>query len=205
MKPVAKIFASFISAAVLGAAGSAIAAAPDLEKGKATMGGTCVACHGADGNSTIAANPVLAQQHPEYLMRQLRDFKSSTRKNATMNGMAAGLSDDDMRNVSYFLASQKANKGAATNKDSIALGEKIWRGGIASRAVPACAACHSPNGAGIPSVYPRLAGQHADYTAQTLKDFRDGVRTNNKVMVEVTKGMNDAQIKAVADFIQGLH
>ena len=209
MKPVISFAASLISAALLAAAGSAVAAtpaapaAPDLEKGKAAFV-SCAACHSADGNSTIATNPVLAQQHPEYIIKQLKEFKENKRKGTVMNGMAAPLSDDDMRNIAYFVHSQKAKPQAATNKDTLALGEKIWRGGIAARGVPACAACHSPNGAGMPIKYPRLGGQHASYTELQLKEFRDGIRTNDKVMPEVVNGMNDAQIKAVADYIQGL-
>ena len=210
MKPVISFAASLISAALLTAAGSAVAAtpaaapaAPDLEKGKAAFV-SCAACHSADGNSTIATNPVLAQQHPEYIIKQLKEFKENKRKGTVMNGMAAPLSDDDMRNIAYFVHSQKAKPQAATNKDTLALGEKIWRGGIAARGVPACAACHSPNGAGMPIKYPRLGGQHAGYTELQLKEFRDGIRTNDKVMPEVVNGMNDAQIKAVADYIQGL-
>ena len=204
MKPLTSIAASLISATTLLAASAAMAAgAPDLAKGKASFV-TCAACHGANGNSAIAANPSLAQQHPEYLVKQLKEFKAGVRKNAIMNGMAAPLSEQDMRNIAYWVTTQKMTPGSATNKDTIALGEKIWRGGIANRGVPACAACHSPNGAGIPIRFPRLAGQHAAYVEQQLKDFRDGVRTNDKVMPEVVNGMNDAQIKAVSDFIQGL-
>ena len=204
MKPLTSIAASLISATTLLAASAAMAAgAPDLAKGKASFV-TCAACHGANGNSAIAANPSLAQQHPEYLVKQLKEFKAGVRKNAIMNGMAAPLSEQDMRNIAYWVTTQKMTPGSATNKDTIALGEKIWRGGIANRGVPACAACHSPNGAGIPIRFPRLAGQHAAYVEQQLKDFRDGVRTNDKVMPEVVNGMNDAQIKAVADYIQGL-
>ena len=205
MKPLTSIAASLISATTLLAASAAMAAgAPDLAKGKASFV-TCAACHGANGNSAIAANPSLAEQHPEYLVKQLKEFKAGVRKNAIMNGMAAPLSEQDMRNIAYWVTTQKMTPGSATNKDTIALGEKIWRGGIANRGVPACAACHSPNGAGIPIRFPRLAGQHAAYVEQQLKDFRDGVRTNDKVMPEVVNGMNDAQIKAVADFVQGLH
>ena len=205
MKPLTSIAASLISATTLLAASAAMAAgAPDLAKGKASFV-TCAACHGANGNSAIAANPSLAQQHPEYLVKQLKEFKAGVRKNAIINGMAAPLSEQDMRNIAYWVTTQKMTPGSATNKDTIALGEKIWRGGIANRGVPACAACHSPNGAGIPIRFPRLAGQHAAYVEQQLKDFRDGVRTNDKVMPEVVNGMNDAQIKAVADFVQGLH
>ena len=138
------------------------------------------------------------------MIKQLKEFKSNARKGTVMNGYAAALSDQDMVDVAYYFASQKANKLAATNQESLALGEKIWRGGIASRAVPACAACHAPNGAGMPIKYPRLAGQKADYTELQLKDFRDGVRKNDLVMPHVVNGMNDAQIKAVSDFIQGL-
>lgn len=205
MKPMTSIAASLISALLLGAAGVAAAAgAPDLEKGKAIMAGTCVACHGTDGNSTLAANPNLAGQHPEYIMKQLKEFKSNARAGTVMGGMAAPLSDEDIRNVAYYLKSQKPALQAATNKDTLALGEKIWRGGIAARGVPACAACHSPNGAGMPIKYPRLAGQHAAYTETQLKEFRDGKRLNDKVMPVVVEGMNDHQIKAVSDFIQGL-
>ena len=205
MKPLTSIAASLISATTLLAASAAMAAgAPDLAKGKASFV-TCAACHGANGNSAIAANPSLAQQHPEYLVKQLKEFKAGVRKNAIMNGMAAPLSEQDMRNIAYWVTTQKMTPGSATNKDTIALGEKIWRGGIANRGVPACAACHSPNGAGIPIRFPRLAGQHAAYVEQQLKDFRDGVRTNATVMPEVLNDMNDTQIKAVAAFVQGLH
>ena len=205
MKPMTSIAASLISALLLGAAGVAAAAgAPDLEKGKAIMAGTCVACHGTDGNSTLAANPNLAGQHPEYIMKQLKEFKSNARVGTVMGGMAAPLSDEDIRNVAYYLKSQKPALQAATSKDTLALGEKIWRGGIAARGVPACAACHSPNGAGMPIKYPRLAGQHSAYTETQLKEFRDGKRLNDKVMPVVVEGMNDHQIKAVSDFIQGL-
>ena len=178
---------------------------PDLEKAKSIAESVCVACHGADGNSATSAYPLIAGQGADYLFKQLKEFKAEVRKNAIMNGMAAPLSEQDMRNIAYWVTTQKMTPGSATNKDTIALGEKIWRGGIANRGVPACAACHSPNGAGIPIRFPRLAGQHAAYVEQQLKDFRDGVRTNDKVMPEVVNGMNDAQIKAVADFVQGLH
>ena len=205
MKPMTSIAASLISALLLGAAGVAAAAgAPDLEKGKAIMAGTCVACHGTDGNSTLAANPNLAGQHPEYIMKQLKEFKSNARAGTVMGGMAAPLSDEDIRNVAYYLKSQKPALQAATNKDTLALGEKIWRGGIASRGVPACAACHSPNGAGIPAQYPRLSGQHADYTVAQLNTFRDGSRANSQQMTQVAAKLNDKEIKAVADYIAGL-
>ena len=179
------------------------AAKPDLAAGSAKFAAVCVACHAADGNSTITANPKLAQQHPEYLIAQLQAFKSGKRANAVMMGFGSGLSDDDMKNIAYWLASQKAKPGYAKDKELVALGERIYRGGIADRQVPACAGCHSPNGAGIPSQYPRLSGQHADYTALQLTAFRDGTRKNSLPMTQVAAKLNDREIKAVADYIAG--
>ena len=124
----------------------------------------CAACHAADGSRGAPANPIIAGQHPEYLVKQLTEFKSGKRKNAIMQGLAAPLSEDDMKNVAAFYASKSAKPGFAKNKDNVELGETIWRGGLPDRGIPACAGCHSPTGAGIPSQYPRLAGQHADYT-----------------------------------------
>jgi cytochrome c553 len=178
---------------------------PDLQKGEAGFTAVCAACHGADGNSGTPANPKLAQQHPEYLMKQLQDFKSGKRNNAIMKGFASALSDDDMRNIAYWVTAKKAKPGFAKDKELVALGERIYRGGIADRQVPACAGCHSPNGAGIPSQYPRLSGQHADYVSTQLTTFRDGGRKNNLPMSQVAAKMNDREIKAVADYIAGLH
>lgn len=183
---------------------SAKAAKPDLAKGEAAFGAVCAACHGADGNSAIAGNPKLAQQHPEYLVKQLQEFKSDKRNNAVMKGFAAGLSDDDMKNISFWLATKAAKPGFAKDKDLVSLGERIYRGGIADRQVPACAGCHSPNGAGIPSQYPRLSGQHADYSVAQLVAFRDGVRKNSLQMTQVAAKLNDREIKAVSDYIAGL-
>jgi len=179
-------------------------AKPDLAKGSEKFTAVCAACHGADGNSGIPINPKLAQQHPEYLVKQLQEFKSGKRANATMKAMAAGLTDDDMRNVAYWVGSQKAKTGFAKDKDLVALGERIYRGGIAERQVAACAGCHSPNGAGIPAQYPRLSGQHADYVALQLTNFREGVRMNSIQMNQVASRLNDREIKAVSDYIAGL-
>jgi cytochrome c553 len=181
----------------------AVAAKPDLAKGEASFA-VCAACHAADGNSSIPVNPKLAQQHPEYLVKQLQEFKSGKRANAIMSGFSAMLSDDDMRNISYWLAAKPAKAGFSKDKEMVALGERIYRGGIADRQVPACAGCHSPNGAGIPSQYPRMSGQHADYTAAQLTAFRDGVRKNNLQMTQVSAKLNDREIKAVSDYIAGL-
>ena len=208
MIPMKSIFSFLMVALIAGSAlanGPAPAAAkPDLAKGEATFGAVCAACHAADGNSTTPVNPKLSQQHPEYLVKQLQEFKSGKRANAVMSGMAAALSDDDMRNIAYWLASKPAKAGFAKDKDTVALGERIYRGGIADRQIAACAGCHSPNGAGIPSQYPRLAGQHADYTTAQLTSFRDGIRKNSAQMMGVAAKMNDREIKAVADYIAGL-
>lgn len=186
------------------ATASTKAAKPDLTKGEASYTAVCAACHGADGNSGTPANPKLAQQHPEYLVKQLQEFKSGKRASAIMQGFASTLSDDDMKNTAYWLASKKGKAGFASDKELVSLGERIYRGGIADRQVPACAGCHSPNGAGIPSQYPRLSGQHSDYTIAQLTAFRDGVRKNNLPMSQVAAKMNDREIKAVSDYIAGL-
>lgn len=206
MKPfVSFLLVALFSTAALAADSKAPARAkPDLAKGEASFSAVCASCHGADGNSTTPVNPSLAQQHPEYLVKQLQEFKSGKRDNAIMKGFASALSDDDMRNISFWLASKKAKDGAAKDKKLVTLGERIYRGGIADRQIAACAGCHSPNGAGIPAQYPRLKGQHADYTAAQLVAFRDGVRTNNAQMRDVAAKMNDREIKAVADYIAGL-
>ena len=193
-----------MSSFAAGEAAPAPAAKPDLVKGEATYAAVCVSCHGANGNSGTPAYPKLAQQHPEYLVKQLQEFKSGKRKNAIMQGFAAMLSEDDMKNVAYWATSKKEAPGFAKEKELVTMGERIYRGGIADRQVPACAGCHSPNGAGIPSQYPRLSGQHSDYTAAQLTAFRDGVRTNSIQMSQVATKLNDKEIRAVADYISGL-
>jgi cytochrome c553 len=191
-------------AAPLMAAEPAAPAKPDLAKGQATAQ-VCAACHAADGTRGIPTNPILQGQHPEYLVKQLTEFKAGKRQNPIMQGMAASLSEEDMRNVAAFYASKQAAPGAATDKDLVQLGEKIYRGGIAERNIPACAGCHSPTGAGIPAQYPRLSGQHTEYTVAQLNAFRAGARANSAQMVGVAAKMNDREIKAVSDYIAGLH
>jgi cytochrome c553 len=146
----------------------------------------------------------LAQQHPEYVIKQLHEFKSGKRASPIMTAFASMLSEEDMKNVAYWLASKKATPGTATDKDLVALGERIYRGGILDRQVAACAGCHSPNGAGIPAQYPRLSGQYAEYTASQLTAFRDGTRKNSIQMTDVAAKLNDREIKAVADYVAGL-
>jgi cytochrome c553 len=177
----------------------------DLAKGETTSKNVCAACHTNDGSRGSPANPILQGQHPEYLVKQLTEFKAGKRQNAIMAGMAATLSEDDMRNVAAFYAGKAAKPGFAKSKATVELGEKIYRGGVADRNIPACAGCHSPSGAGIPSQYPRLAGQHADYTEAQLVAFRGGVRKNSAAMSGVAAKLNDREIKAVADYIAGLY
>ena len=180
------------------------AAKPDLAKGEASYAAVCAACHGADGNSGTPANPKLAQQHPEYLVKQLQEFKSGKRANPIMSGFAGTLSDADMKNIAYWVTSKTAKAGFAKDKELVALGERIYRGGVADRQIAACAGCHSPNGAGIPAQYPRLSGQHADYTIAQLTGFRDGTRKNSEQMIQVAAKLNNREIKAVSDYIAGL-
>ena len=177
---------------------------PDLVAGEAKFTALCAACHGADGNSGTPVNPKLAQQHPEYLVKQLQEFKSGVRKNAIMQGFASQLTDADMKNIAFWATTQKSKPGFAKDKELVALGERIYRGGVADRQISACAGCHSPNGAGNPVQYPRLGGQYADYTAAQLTGFRDGVRKNNLQMTQVAAKLNDREILALADYIAGL-
>ncbi|MDP9046222.1 MAG: cytochrome c4 [Pseudomonadota bacterium] len=183
----------------------ATTAKADPAKGQLIATNVCAACHTFDGSRGSPAYPILQGQHPQYLVKQLTEFKAGKRVNPIMNGMAATLSEADMRNVAAFYASKDPKPGFAKSKATVALGEKIYRGGIAERQVPACAGCHSPNGAGIPIQYPRLAGQQADYTAAQLVAFRGGVRTNSLPMLGVAAKLNDREIQAVADYIAGLH
>ena len=121
-----------------------------------------------------------------------------------MTAMSKALSDEDMKNIAAYLTAQAPKQGAAKNKDTVELGKHIWRGGIASKNIPACAGCHSPNGAGIPAQYPRLAGQHQDYTEAQLTSFRAGTRNNSAQMTTIAERLSDKEIKAVADYIAGL-
>jgi cytochrome c553 len=175
-----------------------------LAKGEAISTQVCAACHTADGSRGAPANPILAGQHPEYLVKQLTEYKSGKRANAIMRGFATTLSPDDMRNVAAFYASKSAKEGFAKNKATFAAGQSIYRGGITERGVPACSGCHAPNGAGIPAQFARLAGQHADYIEAQLTAFRSGARANNASMTAVAAKMTDADIKAVSDYISGM-
>ena len=185
--------------------------APDLAKAKQTAESVCVACHSADGNSLLPENPKLAGQHEDYLYKQMREFKgwdgaAPVRENAIMGAMVAGLEDEDMRGLAKYFASFELQPESSKNLETMELGQKIWRGGIASKGVPACAACHGPAGAGLPAQYPRLSGQFADYSAAQLKAFRDGGRENdpNRMMRMIALKMTDAEMNAVSDYAAGL-
>ncbi len=192
---------AFISVSSVGAADVG-----DPAKAQPIATQICVACHGADGNSPLPINPSLAGQHREYLLKQLNEFKSGNRSNPVMMGMVAGLSAEDMRNLAAYYAAQKPSETAAKDKELIAQGRKLFRGGNAATGVAACAGCHSPNGAGIPSQYPRLAGQHPEYVVAQLKAFRAGERANdsNNMMRAVAARLTDKEIAAVAEYLSGL-
>jgi len=182
-------------------------AAGDPAKAQAIVNQVCAACHSIDGNSLLPANPSLAGQHPEYLFKQLTEFKSGTRVNAVMTGMVANLTAEDMRNLAAYYSAQIPKQMAAKNKDLVTQGRKLYRGGNAANGLAACAGCHSPNGAGIPAQYPRLASQHAEYVAAQLKAFRTGDRANDplEMMQSIAVKLTDKDIAALAEYISGLH
>lgn len=181
-------------------------AADEAPKANQAATQVCAACHGADGNSAIPMYPMLAGQHPEYITKQLDDFKSGARKNPVMAGIAATLTPEDMVSLGAYFGAQAPKGGTAKSNGPASLGEKIYKSGIPGTGVPACASCHGPAGAGIPVQFPRLAGQHADYTAAQLKAFRAGERANDgaKMMRMIASKLSDQDIAAVADYIQGL-
>ncbi|QYF94785.1 cytochrome c4 [Massilia sp. PAMC28688] len=205
--------------ATLAISGAASAAAPAAAPAKAdpAKGATlydsgdaarglpaCVSCHGAAGNSTIAVNPKLSAQMSAYTYKQLVDFTTPARQNPIMTPYSKMLTDDDKKNVAVYLALQVPKQGAAKNKDTLELGRRIYRGGIAANGVAACASCHGANGNGMPALFPRLAGQHQDYTFGQLQAFKGGARKNSAQMTTIARRMSDEEMKAVADYIAGL-
>jgi cytochrome c553 len=211
-------YALFAATAVMSIAAAAqeatqaAVAKPDLAKAGQIAAQVCAACHGADGNSAAAANPNLAGQGADYITLQLMHFKAGVRVNATMQAMAATLSDADMKALGIYFSQQKPKGLGAKDPALVKAGQKLWRGGDEATDVPACAACHSPTGAGIPKNYPRLAGQYADYVYAQLKAFQSGARgadpggkdVNGRIMASIAHDMADAQMKAVADYAAGL-
>lgn len=208
------LLATLVVAGSASAADAAHGSAPKLDPAK---GGSlydtgdnarglpaCASCHGAGGNSTIVANPKLAGQVDTYIHKQLVDFTTPNRQQPVMTTYAKMLSDEEKTNIAAWLSTQQPKQGAAKNKDTVDLGRKIYRGGIADRGVAACASCHGATGSGIPAQYPRLAGQHQDYTFAQLQAFKSGARNNSPQMGTLAKRMSDEEMKAVADYIAGL-
>jgi len=181
-------------------AGEALYNSGDASRGVVAF----ITCPGPKGMSAVATWPKLAAQHGTYLTKQLKNYKDGTRANAIMMGMAAALTEQDMLNLAAFLVKQAPPQGEAQDKATLELGQLIYRGGIAAKGIPACSACHSPNGAGIPAQYPRLGGQWAEYNAAQLGYFRDGTRKNVQMNMIAVK-LSDLEMKAVTDYMAGLH
>jgi len=202
-------------AALLGAGVSSAeeAAAPAFKPGDANAGqakaATCGACHGADGNPASAQYPKLAGQHENYIARQIELIKTNQRQNPVMMGFVASMTAQDMHDIGAYFAVKSSLPGVADAK-LVAHGEALYRGGDKATNTPACMACHGPDGRGNPGAgYPQLAGQFADYTAAKLKDFRDGKKWSDddkgSIMPAVVHGLNDADIAALASYLEGLH
>jgi cytochrome c553 len=213
----AKWLSSLVIVSALGWSQAVMAADPspakktaDLAKGKATAAAVCAACHMPDGNSMIPQNPILAGQHAAYIEKQLHNFrlkagaKEPERNNAIMLGFASMLSEEDMRNLGGFYAAQTAKPASAKRKELVAAGQRIYTAGITEKGVPACAGCHGPNGAGIPAQYPRLAGQHPEYTESTLNGFRQGQRKNSAQMMAIAAKMSETDVAAVSEYIASM-
>ena len=189
------------------------AAKPDLAHAKQIVDSVCAACHGADGNSAVPINPILAGQGAEYITRQLQHFKAGIRVNAVMSGMTAALTPADMVALGIYFSQQKPKGGTAKDPTLVKTGQSLYRGGVLATGLPACSSCHSPNGAGIPKNYPRIGGQYADYLYAQLRSFKasergadkDGKDVQGRVMWAVAQKMTDEQMKAVADYTAGLH
>ena len=191
------------------AANSLLAAdklAGDIESAKKIVNNLCIACHAIDGNSAIPSNPKLAGQHADYLSRQLEYFKKGIRENAVMQGMVANLSTKDFDNLGHYFENQTLKLSSAKSNGKGSLGEKIFRAGIADKKLPACASCHGPSGHGIPGQFPRLNAQHSDYTISQLNAYKNGLRKNEaaKMMATIAQRLSDAEMQAVADYIEGL-
>ena len=176
----------------------------DAASGEAKYRQVCIACHGENGNTATAAQPSLAGQHAEYLQAQLRAYRDGSRKNAIMQGLAAPLADDEIADLAVYLSAQKPAVAGAADEALARIGERIYRGGISTRDIPSCAACHSPTGAGIPPLNPRLGGQDSQYTANALRAFQSGER-KNAVMNTISARLSEDEISALAEYIAGLH
>ena len=206
---------TLLLAAALGLPVLALAQAPakpDPAKAREIVNQVCAACHGADGSSPTPANPSLAGMPADYITTQLSHFKAGIRQNAIMQGMTAALTDADMVSLGAYFAGQTPKPQQAKDAALAREGQRLWRAGDPANGFPACSACHGPTGAGVPKNYPRLSGQWSDYTLAQLKAFKSGERgmdkggkdINGRIMVGVVRGMTEAQMKALADYAQGL-
>jgi cytochrome c553 len=210
----ALLLAALTFATVAGAQAPAepASAKPDLARAQQIVTQVCAACHGADGNSVSPVNPSLAGQHAEYITLQLLHFKQGIRNNPIMTPMAAALSDADMAALGVYFSQQKAKGSSAKDPALVAAGQKVFRGGAAAASLPACVACHLPDGVGIPVRYPRIGGQYADYTYTQLKAFKagqrgmdkDGKDVNGRVMAQIASRMSEDDMQAVAQYAAGL-
>jgi cytochrome c553 len=188
------------------------AAKPDLAKAQTIVNQVCAACHGVDGNSASPANPNLAGLPAEYITAQLAHFRAGIRANPVMLGMASTLSPDDMAAMGAYYSKQKSKGLAARDPELVKIGQAVYRGGDPAKGIPACSSCHGPNGAGMPKNYPRLAGQHGDYTYAQLKAFKagergadkDGKDVQGRTMVAIASRLTDMQMKALAEYTAGL-
>ncbi|GAA0794786.1 c-type cytochrome [Marinobacterium sediminicola] len=181
-------------------------AAGDAAAGQAKTA-VCAACHGADGNSVVGNFPKLAGQGEKYLLKQLNDIKGGARMVPEMTGLLNNLSDQDLADIAAYYASKKVQLGQAA-ADQVELGQRIWRAGVADKGVAACTACHGPAGKGIDSAaYPALSGQHAQYVESTLNKFAKGERDNDpaQMMRDIAGKLSEAEMKAVSQYVQGLH
>lgn len=179
---------------------------PDLALGRAKVESVCMTCHTIDGNSAAPIYPILAGQHEEYIQKQLQDFKSGKRMDNIMRPWALTLTEQDIINVSAYYAAQQLKQRTAGDQALSDAGGQIYRGGILAKNVPACMACHGPNGAGIPSQYPQLHSQHAAYTEAQLQLFKKNARQNDaaNMMRDIAMKLSDSEIKALAEYISGL-
>lgn len=181
--------------------------AANHESGK-EKSAACVACHSTDGNSVIPTFPKISGQNIAYLTKQLNEFKDHTRNDATMEPVASGLSEKDIKDLALFYSTQKRTIGKA-DPALAKLGGKLYKGGNMKKGISACIACHGPKGSGLPSAaYPKISGQHAAYTEKQLNNFKTGFRHNDPshdMMQDIAKRMSDIEIKALASYLEGLH
>lgn len=197
-------FALLFTGSLVSASESAGAGDPVAGKAKSQI---CAGCHGGDGNSANPDWPKLAGQHPKYLVKQMIEFKDGNRKDPVMSAQVASLTEQDMKDLAAYYASQKVKTGTA-DEASITLGEAVYRGGNSATGVAACIGCHGPRGEGNPAAkFPSLSGQHAKYTEAQLMSFQVSNRVNDagKMMRNTAIRMTQAEIKAVSEYIAGLN